>query len=150
MAVSEEVILKIKDGNDIVDIVSEVVRLKKSGRNYFGLCPFHHEDSPSFSVSQDKQIYKCFGCGEAGNSITFVMKTKNFPISSPQKIFFPVRALLGFCATLTKDRVMSVWFCVLQRGSEKRQSFLESKAKSINRHAMRSGEIVFNYLPFCF
>lgn len=85
MAVSEEVILKIKDGNDIVDIVSEVVRLKKSGRNYFGLCPFHHEDSPSFSVSQDKQIYKCFGCGEAGNSITFVMKTKNFPFMDALK-----------------------------------------------------------------
>jgi DNA primase len=79
LAVSEEVILKVKDQNDIVDIVSEVVRLKKSGRNYFGLCPFHHEDSPSFSVSQDKQIYKCFGCGEAGNVLTFVMKTKNFP-----------------------------------------------------------------------
>ncbi len=77
MAVAEEVIQKIKDQNDIVDIISESVRLKKSGRNYFGLCPFHHEDSPSFSVSQDKQIYKCFGCGEAGNVITFLMKTQN-------------------------------------------------------------------------
>lgn len=79
MAVSEELIQKIKDANDVVDVVSETVRLKKSGRNFFGLCPFHHEDSPSFSVSQEKQIYKCFGCGEAGNSITFVMKTKNLP-----------------------------------------------------------------------
>ena len=85
MAVSEEIISKIKDGNDIVDIVSEVVKLKRSGRNYFGLCPFHHEDSPSFSVSQDKQIYKCFGCGEAGNSISFVMKTKNFPFMDALK-----------------------------------------------------------------
>lgn len=61
-----------------MDIVSEKVKLKRTGRNYSGLCPFHHEKTPSFSVSQDKQIYKCFGCGEAGNVITFVMKTKNF------------------------------------------------------------------------
>jgi len=85
LAVSQEVILKVKDQNDIVDIVSEVVRLKKSGRNYFGLCPFHHEDSPSFSVSTDKQIFKCFGCGEAGNVISFVMKTKNFPFMDALK-----------------------------------------------------------------
>lgn len=75
--ISEEIIQKIKEQNDIVDIVSETVKLRKAGRNYTGLCPFHHEKTPSFSVSQDKQIYKCFGCGEAGNAITFVMKTKN-------------------------------------------------------------------------
>lgn len=77
--ISEDIIQKIKEQNDIVDIVSESVKLKRSGRNYLGLCPFHHEKSPSFSVSQDKQIYKCFGCGEAGSVITFVMKTKNLP-----------------------------------------------------------------------
>ncbi|AGX42114.1 DNA primase [Clostridium saccharobutylicum] len=76
MQIPEEVIEKIKDQNDIVDIVSEHVRLKKSGRNYIGLCPFHNDKSPSLSVSQDKQIYKCFSCGEAGNVITFVMKYK--------------------------------------------------------------------------
>lgn len=78
MQIPEEIIERIKSENDIVDIVSETVRLKKSGRNYIGLCPFHHEKSPSFSVSVDKQIYKCFGCGEAGNVISFVMKTKNW------------------------------------------------------------------------
>ncbi|WP_234121416.1 DNA primase [Clostridium hydrogenum] len=77
--ISEEVIQKIKDLNDIVDIVSEKVKLKKAGHNYIGLCPFHNEKTPSFSVSQDKQIYKCFGCGESGNVITFIMKTKNLP-----------------------------------------------------------------------
>lgn len=77
MRISEEVIEKIKEENDIVDIISEHVRLKRTGRNYSGLCPFHHEKTPSFSVSQDKQIYKCFGCGEAGNVITFLMKLKN-------------------------------------------------------------------------
>ncbi|MBX7310105.1 DNA primase [Clostridium chauvoei] len=79
MQISEEILEKIKEQNDIVDVISESVRLKRSGRNFSGLCPFHNEKTPSFSVSQDKQIYKCFGCGEAGNVITFVMKTKNLP-----------------------------------------------------------------------
>jgi len=77
--ISEEVIQKIKDLNDIVDVVSEKVKLRRAGRNYLGLCPFHSEKTPSFSVSQEKQIYKCFGCGESGNVITFVMKTRNLP-----------------------------------------------------------------------
>lgn len=77
MFISEEVIEKIKDGNDIVDIISESVKLRKVGRNYQGLCPFHSEKTPSFSVSQDKQVFKCFGCGEGGNVITFVMKNRN-------------------------------------------------------------------------
>lgn len=79
MQISEEILEKIKEQSDIVDIISETVKLKRSGRNFSGLCPFHNEKSPSFSVSQDKQIYKCFGCGEAGNVITFVMKNKNLP-----------------------------------------------------------------------
>ncbi|MDU1313617.1 MAG: DNA primase [Clostridium septicum] len=79
MQISEEILEKIKEQNDIVDVISESVRLKRSGRNFSGLCPFHNEKTPSFSVSQDKQIYKCFGCGEVGNVITFVMKTKNLP-----------------------------------------------------------------------
>ena len=83
--ISEDIIQKIKEQNDIVDIVSESVKLRRAGRNHVGLCPFHHEKSPSFSVSQDKQIYKCFGCGEAGNVITFVMKTKNFPFTEAVK-----------------------------------------------------------------
>lgn len=77
MRITEETIERIKQENDIVDVISDVVKLKRSGRNYMGLCPFHNEKSPSFSVSQDKQIYKCFGCGEAGNVLTFVMKQKN-------------------------------------------------------------------------
>lgn len=74
---SEEVIQKIKEENDIVDIISESISLKKAGRNYIGRCPFHHEKTPSFTVSRDKQIYKCFGWGEAGNIISFMMKTRN-------------------------------------------------------------------------
>jgi DNA primase len=77
LKISDEFIEKIKDQNDIVDVISESVKLRRTGRNYSGLCPFHNEKTPSFSVSSDKQIYKCFGCGEAGNVITFVMKVKN-------------------------------------------------------------------------
>lgn len=77
LRIPDEIIQRVKTENDVVDIVSEVVRLKRSGRNYMGLCPFHKEKSPSFSVSQDKQIYKCFGCGETGNVFTFLMKYRN-------------------------------------------------------------------------
>ncbi|OFS19647.1 MULTISPECIES: DNA primase [Clostridium] len=85
MQIREEVIERIRQDNDIVDIISENVRLKKSGRNYVGLCPFHNDKSPSLSVSQDKQIYKCFSCGEAGNVITFVMKYKKLTFYEASK-----------------------------------------------------------------
>ena len=71
---SEEIIEEVRQSNDIVDVVSQYMNLKRSGRNYFGLCPFHNEKSPSFSVSPDKQIFHCFGCGVGGNVISFIMK----------------------------------------------------------------------------
>ncbi len=71
---SDEIIEEVRQTNDIVDIISQYVQLKRSGRNYFGLCPFHNEKSPSFSVSPDKQIFHCFGCGVGGNVFTFLMK----------------------------------------------------------------------------
>ena len=74
---SSDLIEEVISQNDIVDTVSEYVTLKKSGRNYMGLCPFHKEKSPSFCVSLDKQIFKCFGCSEGGNVISFLMKIEN-------------------------------------------------------------------------
>ena len=74
----EEVIEEVRTRNDIVDIVSQYVNLKKKGANYFGLCPFHNEKSPSFSVSPSKQMYYCFGCGAGGNVISFVMEYENY------------------------------------------------------------------------
>ena len=71
---SDEIIDEVRQTNDIVDIISQYVHLKRSGRNYFGLCPFHNEKSPSFSVSPDKQIFKCFGCGAGGNVFSFLTK----------------------------------------------------------------------------
>ena len=71
---SDELIDEIKNKNDIVDVIGSYVALKRSGRSYFGLCPFHNEKSPSFAVSPDKQIFHCFGCGVGGNVFHFVSK----------------------------------------------------------------------------
>lgn len=70
----EELVEEIRSKNDIVDVISSYVRLQKKGSSYFGLCPFHNEKSPSFSVSPDKQIFHCFGCGVGGNVFTFISK----------------------------------------------------------------------------
>ncbi len=71
---SEEIVEQVRQNNDIVDIISQYVHLTRKGRNYFGLCPFHNEKSPSFSVSPERQIFHCFGCGVGGNIYTFLMK----------------------------------------------------------------------------
>lgn len=71
---SDEIIEEVRQNNDVVDIISQYVHLTRKGRNYFGLCPFHNEKSPSFSVSPDRQIFHCFGCGVGGNVYTFLMK----------------------------------------------------------------------------
>ena len=76
--VPDEVVEEIRKTNDIVDVIGEYVQLKKQGRNYFGLCPFHDEKTPSFSVTQEKQIFHCFGCGKGGNVITFLMELEGF------------------------------------------------------------------------
>ncbi len=73
----EELVSQIKDRLDIVDVVSQQVILKKNGSHYWGLCPFHKEKTPSFSVNPALGIYKCFGCGEGGDAISFIMKTQN-------------------------------------------------------------------------
>ena len=74
----EEVVEEVREKNDIVDVISGYVKLQKKGANYFGLCPFHNEKSPSFSVSPGKQMYYCFGCGAGGNVITFLMEYENY------------------------------------------------------------------------
>lgn len=74
---SDALIDEIKVNNDILDVISQYVILKRSGRNFLGLCPFHKEKTPSFSVSPDKQIFHCFGCGVGGDVISFICKIEN-------------------------------------------------------------------------
>lgn len=74
----DELIEEVRTKNDIVDVVSGYVRIQKKGSSYFGLCPFHNEKSPSFSVSPEKQMYYCFGCGAGGNIFTFLMSYENY------------------------------------------------------------------------
>ncbi|MBM2841853.1 MAG: dnaG, partial [Bacteroidetes bacterium] len=72
MRIPDSKIDEVRSASDIVDVISSCVRLKKRGKNFVGLCPFHQEKTPSFNVSPDKQMYYCFGCGNGGNVITFV------------------------------------------------------------------------------
>ncbi|OUQ21035.1 DNA primase [Lachnoclostridium sp. An14] len=82
----DEIVEEVRSRNDIVDIISGYVRLQKKGSNYFGLCPFHNEKSPSFSVSPGKQMYYCFGCGAGGNVITFLMEYENYTFAEALKV----------------------------------------------------------------
>ena len=79
MRIDQSVINEIKDKTDILDLVSEYVKLEKRGRNYIGLCPFHDEKTPSFTVSEDKQICHCFGCKKGGNVFQFTQEIKDIP-----------------------------------------------------------------------
>ena len=78
MRYSDDIIEEVRMKNDIVDVVSQYVKLTRKGSSYFGLCPFHNEKTPSFSVTPSKQMYYCFGCGAGGNVFTFVMEYENY------------------------------------------------------------------------
>jgi DNA primase len=82
--ITDDQIEQVREATDIVDLIGEHVRLRKRGRNYFGLCPFHTERSPSFSVFEEKAIFKCFGCGKAGDAFSFVMMLEN--LSFPEAV----------------------------------------------------------------
>lgn len=84
--ISEDTIEKVRDSADIVNIITDYVPLKKTGANHVGLCPFHNEKTPSFTVSDSKQIFHCFGCGEGGDVVTFIMKKEN--LDFPEAVIF--------------------------------------------------------------
>src|SRR5574344_2037804 len=86
MYYSDDLIEEIRMKNDIVDVVSSYVKIQKKGSTYFGLCPFHSEKSPSFSVTPSKQMYYCFGCGAGGNVYTFIMKYENYSFTEAVKL----------------------------------------------------------------
>ncbi len=85
MYFSDDIVEEVRSRNDIVDVISSYVKLQKKGGSYFGLCPFHNEKSPSFSVSGNKQMFYCFGCGEGGNVFSFLMKYDNMTFSEALK-----------------------------------------------------------------
>lgn len=77
--IPQEVIAEVRERNDIVQVISEYVKLKRAGKNWVGLCPFHQEKTPSFTVNQEEQFYYCFGCGAGGNVVSFLMQIENLP-----------------------------------------------------------------------
>src|SRR4051812_23146196 len=103
--IAEETINEIRQRTDIVDIISEYVQLNKQGRNYLGLCLFHQEKSPSFSVSTDKQVYHCFGCGAGGNVFSFLMEIGGLSFQEATiKLADKANIELGDSLTLSKSK----------------------------------------------
>ena len=119
----DEVIEEVRSSNNIVDIIGGYVRLQKKGSSYFGLCPFHNEKSPSFSVSPNKQMYYCFGCGAGGNVFTFIMEYENRTFPEAVKILAD-RAGIALPETeLTEEQ---------KRERNKRQLLLEINKTAAN------------------
>ncbi len=114
---SDEIIDEVRQTNDIVDIISQYVHLKRSGRNFFGLCPFHNEKSPSFSVSPDKQIFHCFGCGVGGNVFTFLTKIEGINFIE---------------AVQTLAERSNIQLPTLENGGDSRKELLKSKVYKVN------------------
>lgn len=141
MSYSKDVIDRIIEANDIVDVVSNYVSLKRSGKDFKGLCPFHHEKTPSFNVSQDKQLYHCFGCHASGNVITFVMNIENIGFKEA------VEFLADKAGIEIEEENLS--------GSEYQKKKLKDEIYEINRYAAvfyyrclysRSGQAALKYL----
>ena len=119
----DEVIEEVRSSNNIVDIIGGYVRLQKKGSSYFGLCPFHNEKSPSFSVSPNKQMYYCFGCGAGGNVFTFIMEYENRTFPEAVKILADRAGIALPEAELTEEQ---------KRERNKRQLLLEINKTAAN------------------
>ena len=119
----DEVIEEVRSSNNIVDIIGGYVRLQKKGSSYFGLCPFHNEKSPSFSVSPNKQMYYCFGCGAGGNVFTFIMEYENQTFPEAVKILADRAGIALPEAELTEEQ---------KRDRNKRQLLLEINKTAAN------------------
>ena len=117
---SDELLDEIRSRNDIVDVISQYVTLKRKGRNFVGLCPFHNEKSPSFSVSPDKQIFKCFGCGVGGNVFHFISKVENISF--------------GESVQMLAERA-GVELPKSQNSEDEHTSILKSKVYEVNKEA---------------
>ena len=116
---SEEIIEEVRQNNDVVDVISQYVHLSRKGRNYFGLCPFHNEKSPSFSVSPDRQIFHCFGCGVGGNVYTFLMKIEGITFKE---------------ALETLAEKANIQLPVLESGIDNSREELKAKVYKVNEY----------------
>lgn len=114
---SEEIVEEVRQNNDIVSVISQYVHLSRKGRNYFGLCPFHNEKSPSFSVSPDRQIFHCFGCGVGGNVYTFLMKIEGITFKE---------------AIETLAEKANIQLPVLENGQDSIREELKAKVHKVN------------------
>ena len=119
----DEVIEEVRSSNNIVDVIGSYVRLQKKGSSYFGLCPFHNEKSPSFSVSPNKQMYYCFGCGAGGNVFTFIMEYENQTFPEAMKVLADRAGIALPEAALTEEP---------KRERNKRQLLLEINKTAAN------------------
>ena len=110
---SNDVIEEVRSANDIVDVVSKYVNLRRRGNTFVGLCPFHHEKTASFSVSPDKQIFHCFGCGVGGSVINFIMKIENIGFKEALEYLaeaagISLPATSNFDLEMSKDELIKV------------------------------------------
>ena len=139
----QDVVSQIKDKLDIVDVVSKYVILKKSGANYWGCCPFHNEKTPSFSVNPAKQFYKCFGCGEGGDVLSFLMKINN---QSFHEVVKEQAELLGIELPSTfeksndnKDLKTKLYSCLQDAAEFFKSSLLKNKSAAAYQYLSSRG-----------
>lgn len=143
----DEIVEEVRSRNDIVAVISQYVKLTKRGGNYFGVCPFHNEKTPSFSVSPAKQMYYCFGCGAGGNVITFVMEYENYTFPEALK-YLADRAgislpqveeteeqkrqadVKGKLLQINKEAAKYYYYQLRNRGGEKGHQYLEKRGLS--------------------
>lgn len=141
MFYSDELVEEIRSKNDIVSIIGSYIRLQKKGSNHMGLCPFHNEKTPSFSVSATKQMYHCFGCGVGGNVFTFIMEYENYTFIDAMK-FLAERAGVSLPEQEFSEEA-------------KRQSDIKSRLLEVNKQAAKyfyyqlispRGQVAYEYL----
>ena len=123
MRYSDDIIEEVRMKNDIVDVVSQYVKLNKRGSTYFGLCPFHNEKTPSFSVTPAKQMYYCFGCGAGGNVFTFLMQYENYTFTEAMQVLADRAGI-----ELPKQEMT---------GAQKREADKRTKLLEINKEAAK-------------
>lgn len=139
----QDVVTQIKDRLDIVDVISKHVILKKSGGNYWGCCPFHNEKTPSFSVSPAKQIYKCFGCGEGGDVLSFLMKINNqsfHEVVKEQADILGIELPSSFEKTNdNKDIKEQIYACMKDAAEFYKKTLLENKTSPAYSYISKRG-----------